>query len=88
MKMLKHEKGVFVPKHEDVTADDLHRSLSAFFKTYEKFVEGMGLHPEADQIEAMAPHLMKVWQIVVEMQHYPVETKDVDDMTVAEWANA
>jgi hypothetical protein len=48
MKILKHQNGHFVPKHEDVTANDVYRALKRFSLTLDQFTAGMGQHPEAE----------------------------------------
>jgi len=88
MKMLKHEKGVWIPRADAPNASQLYRALKKFMMTYDKFSGGSGLHPECDRIEDLAPHLKKVWQIVVEMDNHAVETKDVTAAATEKWANS
>jgi hypothetical protein len=85
MKILKHQNGHFVPKHEDVTANDVYRALKRFSLTLDQFTAGMGQHPEAEHIAALNPHFQKLWQIVVEMDQYPAETENTAPAAHEKW---
>ena len=87
MKMMKHKGGIWIPRrdHDDVTTDDVYRSLLKFNRTLEKYIGGSGQHPHAEQIADLQPHLRKLWQIVVDMDHNPVETENVAPAAYAKW---